>query len=192
MGVTRHILTTFPVALVLCLILAFPGSALTDGGWNESGEEEAFPVPSQPMDLEATVQEDGKTVVLTWNPPLWGGNSPIDNYRIYREGGFVASVPVTVTEFTDAGVGVTATSVYHVTAVNSDGEGLPGFSHPMSFNNHDCIVHTPAGIDHNIPDCFKDFPAVGPIYEQFVHPIVKPVFTQFVDPVWQLIKDNWP
>ena len=81
--------------------------------------------PVAPTGLKATAGKSG--IALTWTAPGNGG-SPITGYRIYRgttsaNQVFLVSVGGATTSFTDAGVTHRVQYYYHVTAVNSIGEG---------------------------------------------------------------------
>jgi fibronectin type 3 domain-containing protein len=93
-----------------------------------SATPEAPPTPpGPPLDLQATAG-DG-IVALSWSAPADDGGSPITNYNIWRgttEGqlSWLVTLP-DVRSYRDADVTNGVTYYYHVTAVNSAGEGAP-------------------------------------------------------------------
>ena len=79
-------------------------------------------VPAAPTNLVARAGD--KYVNLTWNTPADNGGSKITEYKVYRNGYPLATVPVTQLWINDTGVVNGQTYVYYITAVNSNGEGL--------------------------------------------------------------------
>ncbi len=79
-------------------------------------------VPDAPSELKAVVGNG--FVRLTWNAPEDGG-APIEEYRIYRNGTSYAIINGNQTWFNDTDVVNGVTYSYHVTAINSQGEGAP-------------------------------------------------------------------
>ncbi len=59
---------------------------------------------------------------LTWNAPENDGGLTITEYRIYRNGSLIATVPASQPWFKDTNVVNGQTYTYYVTAVNSTGE----------------------------------------------------------------------
>jgi fibronectin type 3 domain-containing protein len=102
------------------------------GEGGRSNEASATPVapprpPGPPVDLRATAG-DG-SVQLDWSAPADNGGSPVTKYNIYRgttsgQLAFLAQVPP-VTSYLDTTVTNGVKYFYHVTAVNSAGEGPP-------------------------------------------------------------------
>ena len=77
-------------------------------------------VPSAPLNL---VAEAGAGYVnLTWSAPTSDGGSAITEYRIYRNGTLIATVPAEQLWYNDTDVKGGVTYTYYVTAVNSEGE----------------------------------------------------------------------
>lgn len=165
---TTRLSVTIATAALLVFVSSAPAMAETIQGSHE--EPEFSPRPSPPMNVQAKVRDDGESVLLTWDSPLLEGSSPVDQYKVYRNGGLIAVVSSDDYDYVDSGVVDSTTTLYHVTARNSDGEGLPGFAYPGS---PQCIMVVPEFpfVVNNIPDCFKQLPIVGPIYEEHLHPI---------------------
>ncbi len=81
-----------------------------------------FP-PSSPLNLTAKAG-DGY-VNLTWKAPADNGGSAISQYKIYRNGTVIATVPANQLWYNDTSVKNGVTYIYYVTAVNSVGESEP-------------------------------------------------------------------
>ncbi|AGB05273.1 parallel beta-helix repeat (two copies) [Aciduliprofundum sp. MAR08-339] len=77
-------------------------------------------VPLPPQNLQAKAG-DGY-VNLTWSAPADNGGSAITEYRIYRNGTLIATVPASRLWYNDTNVTPGQTYIYYVTAVNSVGE----------------------------------------------------------------------
>jgi hypothetical protein len=76
--------------------------------------------PLPPRNLQA--EEGNGYVNLTWEEPLDNGTSDMTEYRIYRNGTLIATVPATQLWYNDTDVANGVTYTYYVTAVNSAGE----------------------------------------------------------------------
>ncbi len=80
-----------------------------------------YSVPTSPRSLVAVA---GISFVnLSWSAPIGNGSSDIISYRIYRNGSLIATVPGTQLWYNDTNVTPGITYAYHVTALNSLGEG---------------------------------------------------------------------
>lgn len=77
-------------------------------------------LPSSPQNLVANAG-DGY-VYLTWEAPAYSGFSNITEYRIYRNGILIATVPADQLYYYDTNVVNGETYIYYVTTVNSIGE----------------------------------------------------------------------
>jgi len=77
-------------------------------------------VPSRPGNL--TAEEGAGYVNLSWEAPASNGSSEITEYKIYRNGTHIATVPATQLWYNDTSITPEVTYTYHVTAVNSVGE----------------------------------------------------------------------
>ncbi len=96
-----------------------------------AGSEDHYPLknatylipPLAPRNLQA-VAGNGY-VNLTWMRPRGNGSSPITEYRIYRNGTFLASVPANQLYYNDTSVVNGYTYTYYITANNSVGESEP-------------------------------------------------------------------
>ena len=64
-------------------------------------------------------------VNLSWNTSADNGGSAITEYRIYRNGTLIATVPATQIWYNDTNVINGVNYSYYVTAVNSAGESQP-------------------------------------------------------------------
>ncbi len=62
---------------------------------------------------------------VSWTPPASNGSAPITEYRIYKNGVYLTSVPANQTWYKDTDVEAGVTYYYYVTAVNRYGEGAP-------------------------------------------------------------------
>ncbi len=76
--------------------------------------------PLPPWNLNATAGYG--YVNLTWDAPCGNGTSSITEYKIYKNGVFIASVPANQLYYNDTNVVNGQTYTYYVTAVNSIGE----------------------------------------------------------------------
>ena len=86
-------------------------------------------VPGKPTNLRRsdTDQTNAGTIRLVWTAPVDDGGSPVTNYVIYQTTDGVSKRPVstTTTNVTyDVGGLQTGSHVFHVSAVNADGEGM--------------------------------------------------------------------
>ncbi|TET91933.1 MAG: hypothetical protein E3J35_00260 [Methanomassiliicoccales archaeon] len=104
-------------------------------------------VPSEPQKLLAT---PGNSLInLTWNTPLFDGNSSITNYRIYRgttSGGEVFFLEIgDVTTYTNTGLANGQTYYYQISAVNGIGEGPPSIETNATPTNQlpNCSISAP-------------------------------------------------
>ena len=100
----------------------------------QSGGKRMFAIydPTEPLvpqapNMKAQVNGAGTAVDLTWPVPDHGG-ATITSYKVYRRNGtsgpFTMIATVTEPRYTDTSfMGVAADNYYHVTAVNSVGEG---------------------------------------------------------------------
>lgn len=94
----------------------------------QSGVEDHYPlkyrtvitVPLPPESLEATAGNG--YVYLTWKSPCDDGGQEIKEYRIYRNGMLIDTVPPSQLWYNDTGVVNGQTYTYYVTAVNTVGE----------------------------------------------------------------------
>ena len=81
--------------------------------------------PSAPRNLQATPGD--RYIQLIWNAPSDDGGSPITEYKVYRSTAAGGETPLTtvgnVLTYTDKNVTNGQTCYYHVSAVNSAGEG---------------------------------------------------------------------
>ncbi len=95
------------------------------GESNKSNEIQAMPVsvPSSPLNLSAS--PGNEYVNLTWNTPASDGGSNITEYKIYRNGTLIATVPADRLWYNDTNVVPGVNYSYYVTAVNSVGESQP-------------------------------------------------------------------
>ncbi|MEX6689501.1 fibronectin type III domain-containing protein [Danxiaibacter flavus] len=96
--------------------------------YSKTSSDSVMPtVPAPPTNLVATPQ--GKSVVLTWDPPSVNGGSPIASYQVYRSTamrGSDRSVAVNSgLSYTDTSVTIGFTYIYKVTAINKVGESQP-------------------------------------------------------------------
>ncbi len=98
---------------------------------NEAGESpksnKVTAAPGVPMAPENLTSKVGnKYVNLTWNAPMSNGGFTITEYKIYRNGALLATVPATVPAtqlwYNDTNVSAGVTYTYYVTAVNAVGE----------------------------------------------------------------------
>ena len=101
-------------------------NSVGEGG--RSNEVSATPqveatVPSAPQNLVA-IAGDG-SVQLTWDAPA--DNSTVTQYKIYRNGTVIATVPTSQLWYRDTDVKNGVTYTYYVVAVNSAGEGSPSY-----------------------------------------------------------------
>ena len=80
-------------------------------------------VPTPPQNLVADAG-DGY-VNLSWNASVDDGGSAVIEYRIYRNGTLIATVPATQLWYNDTSVVNGVNYTYYVTAVNSVGESKP-------------------------------------------------------------------
>lgn len=141
----------------------------------EGPEDWAMP-PSPPEELVAAQGSNGTHVHLKWEAPEFEGSSPIQSYRIYRDGQLIAMTPAETREYIDASPDATGAVFYAVTATNDDGESAPAIAlNDPGFD--ECINFVPGfpPVTHNIPDCLGNIPGIGPIYNQFIHPIYETV-----------------
>ena len=79
--------------------------------------------PTAPL-IWHVISGDGY-VNLTWERPMGNGSSPITEYRIYRNGALLASVPSSQLYYNDTNVVNGIKYTYYITAVNSVGESAP-------------------------------------------------------------------
>ena len=79
--------------------------------------------PTAPRNLKA--QAGMGYVNLTWEQPVGQGTSNISEYKIYRNGTLIATVPATQLWYNDTNVIPGVNYSYYVTAVNSVGESQP-------------------------------------------------------------------
>ncbi|ADD08459.1 Fibronectin type III domain protein [Aciduliprofundum boonei T469] len=79
--------------------------------------------PTAPRNLKA--QTGMGYVNLTWEQPVGQGTSNISEYKIYRNGTLIATVPATQLWYNDTNVVPGVNYSYYVTAVNSVGESQP-------------------------------------------------------------------
>ncbi len=77
-------------------------------------------VPSPPQNLSS--YSGNKYVNLTWKKPADDGGSSIIEYRVYRNGSLISTVPHGQLYYNDSNVKNGITYSYYVTAVNSAGE----------------------------------------------------------------------
>ena len=77
-------------------------------------------VPLPPQNLKANIGNG--YVNLTWTAPADDGGSAITEYKIYRNGALIATVPASQLWYNDTNVVNGQTYTYYVTAVNSVGE----------------------------------------------------------------------
>ena len=92
------------------------------GESDKSNEVQVIPgrVPSAPQNLVANAGNG--YVNLTWNASTDNGSTDITEYRIYRNGELLATVPANQLYFNDTNVVNGQTYTYYVTAVNTIGE----------------------------------------------------------------------
>jgi len=95
------------------------------GESSPSNKVEATPrsVPSAPQNLRAKV--GNSYVNLTWSAPADNGGAEITEYRVYRNGTLIATVPGDRLWYNDTKVIGGKNYTYYVTAVNSVGESRP-------------------------------------------------------------------
>ena len=80
-------------------------------------------IPSSPQNLQA--KAGNRYVNLSWEAPRDNGGSGIKEYRIYRNGTLIATVPAIQLWYNDTSVANGVNYTYYVTAVNSVGESKP-------------------------------------------------------------------
>ncbi len=81
------------------------------------------PTPMPPLPPRVLQANAGsKFVNLTWNYPFGNGSSPLIEYRIYKNGSYLGSVPPTQLYYNDTNVSNGITYTYYLTAMNSAGE----------------------------------------------------------------------
>jgi len=126
--------------------------------------ESPISLPGPPMDLEA--QPGDGQAVLTWNPPLSDGNSPLTEYRIYRAktAGVETSLETigNVLSFTDTLLTNGQTYHYKVTAINALGEG------PFS-NGANTVPFTPSV--PSVPLDIQSEPGNGRVHLSWSEPL---------------------
>ena len=99
-------------------------TAVNSVGESERSNEvsaEPMTVPTAPRNLRANA--GNRYVNLTWSVPADDGGSAITEYRIYRNGTLIATVPASQLWYNDTNVSNGVSYKYYVTAVNSVGEG---------------------------------------------------------------------
>jgi len=77
-------------------------------------------MPTAPTNLHAYVTSS--YVNLTWAAPAYPGTPPLLNYKIYRNGTLIATVPASQLWYKDTGVSSGQNYSYYITAVNAAGE----------------------------------------------------------------------
>ncbi len=97
------------------------GSGTTFSSSGGGGYTPTSSPPSEPRNLTAT-GHDGY-VALSWDPPTSDGGTPVENYKIYRDGSHIGSVSAPTTTYDDTAVTNGNTYEYYITAVNAAGEG---------------------------------------------------------------------
>ncbi len=75
--------------------------------------------PTAPRDLKSTVGNG--YINITWSKPLGEGSSPIEEYKVYRNGSFLITVLPGQLWYNDTNVKNGVTYTYYVVAVNSVG-----------------------------------------------------------------------
>jgi hypothetical protein len=141
-------------------------------------------VPGAPL-VTGSLNGAGTVATLTWPSPDNSG-APITGYKVYRKvGGGAFSLLATVTTNLYADTGFAAGDVYHVTAVNSQGEGpycpdvtptqvvlpdpckLPGVL-AVNDNDGDAAPNTPPDPRVNIQQLFMAEPLFNPVADKLV------------------------
>ena len=107
-------------------VLAFNGAGV--GAMSDAVTIGVVARPSQPQGFRATPQDE--RVLLSWEPPLDDGGSPITGYRVYRGTSVEGLQPIserrpTDLAFIDVGRRNGAAYYYNVAAMTSAGEGVP-------------------------------------------------------------------
>ena len=97
---------------------AIDGSA---GSTDEYPLKYTVPIPPH----EFMVNEGSGYVNISWNLPLGDCGKEITEFRIYRNGTLIATVPGTQLYYNDTSVDGETKYYYRVTAVNDEGEGIP-------------------------------------------------------------------
>ncbi len=77
-----------------------------------------LPAPPENLVAKAT----SSAVNLTWSPPSSVGTPPLLDYRIYRNGTLIATVPASQHWYSDTNITPGVNYTYYVTAVNGAGE----------------------------------------------------------------------
>jgi len=141
-------------------------------------------VPGAPL-VTGSLNSGGTAATLTWPAPDNSG-APITSYKVYRKvgsGAFSLLATVATTLYTDNGFA--SGDVYHVTAVNSKGEGpycpdvapaqvalpdpctLPGVL-AVNDNDGDAAPNTPPDPRVNIEQLFVAEPLFNPVADKLV------------------------
>jgi hypothetical protein len=101
-------------------------------------------LPGAPQDLASGSRS--RTIVLSWSPPADAGGSRLGGYRIYRDGGLVASLPATAHTFTATKLVNGQSHTWKVSAFTTVGEG-PGASVPAVAAPLDQITVSPSNAE---------------------------------------------
>ncbi|NPA75165.1 MAG: hypothetical protein GXO25_03670 [Euryarchaeota archaeon] len=107
---------------------------IVDWPYSFNGNKDYYPLknatypmpPLPPLAPNAPQCKAGNGYVLiTWRPPSSNGSAPLIEYRIYRNGVYLANVSANQTWYNDTDVVNGVMYYYYITAVNSVGESQP-------------------------------------------------------------------
>lgn len=114
------------------MILFFMVSLLILTSNDVNGQSIAGP-PSDPVNVDIDAEHD--RITITWDPPVYGGGSPVTEYRIYRDS-FLRADPYDVVdgdtrEYVDRDVESREWYRYRISAVNNYGESDMEFTYDV-------------------------------------------------------------